>query len=343
MDPAITVIPLVPAGAESEDASPFGEPVSERFKDPAGYLADPDLDAAVRVALLLGMPLLLTGGPGCGKTSVAAWLARRLDLGEPLVFNVKSTTTGRDLLYEFDELARFRDAQARQGEVDESRYLRLNALGLAIALTGVGGQVLGARGTTLRDVAMRSGAVGPADFQRRRVVLVDELDKAPRDTPNDLLLEILEMKFQIRELDAWIEGSPSLRPVVVITSNSEKSLPEPFLRRCVFHHIRTPTDAWRRRIVALRQHPITERTALFDAAMSAFDRISARLGRAPGTAELLAWLTVLDERVRTHLATPDARPPALADVVDGSLGVLAKTTEDLARAKTEIDAFLQGR
>ncbi|MED5621949.1 AAA family ATPase [Ideonella sp. BN130291] len=304
----------------------FGEPVSERFRDPAGYQADDDLDAAVRVALLLGMPLLLTGEPGCGKTSVAGWLARRLGLGEPLVFNVKSTTAGRDLLYEFDELARFRDSQAGQGR-PVTDYLRLNPLGLAILLSTSPHDRLGYHPVSHEALAQRSTmTVMPDTFGQRHVVLIDELDKAPRDTPNDLLLEILEMKFLVREADAWITGNPALRPVVIITSNSEKSLPEPFLRRCVFHHIKAPDDAMRRRIVVGRMHPFAARSQAFDWAMRLFDRLSGNLGRPPGTAELLAWLTVLEERART---LPLARP---AELAAGTLGALAKTREDLDRA-----------
>lgn len=319
----------------------FGPPVSELYRDPAGYQASPALVAAVEVAQLLGMPLLLTGEPGCGKTSVAGWIAWRLDLPAPLEYNVKSTSSGRDLLYEFDELARFRDAQARASDTDLLRYLRLNALGLAIALAGKPDQATSARieEANAASAAERQGssraelvqaATGRdlrARFGQRHVVLIDELDKAPRDTPNDLLHEILNMRFELRELDIWVEGDPDLRPLVVITSNSEKSLPEPFLRRCVFHHIETPSFQARLDIVERRRHPFVQRGDAFGQAMKLFDHLCQELGRAPGTAELLAWLTVLEARATLQ---PDA---GLAQWAAGTLGALAKTREDLERAE----------
>jgi len=192
----------------------------------------------------------------------------------------------------------------------------------------------------LAGPAPEDGSVGNR-FGRRHIVLIDELDKAPRDTPNDLLLEIEEMRFRIRELDAWVDGAPEHRPIVVITSNSEKSLPEPFLRRCVFHHIRSPDDTRRRDIVSRRGHPFAKRVELFDAAMRFFDLLhgaperSPELGRPPGTAELLAWLTVLEERAsRAQVILPKGEVlRSLKGMVRHTLGTLAKTKEDIERAE----------
>jgi MoxR-like ATPase len=327
----------------------LGTPVSELYRDPAGYDPGEDLDAAVRVALLLGMPLLLTGEPGCGKTSVAYWLAWKLQLAgpehrdEPLVYNVKSTSTGKDLLYDFDELARFRDSQPGASRQAPESYLRLNALGRAILFSSDRHRLVRGSSLTYADLVRSEEADSPSEtrFERRHVVLMDELDKAPRDTPNDLLLEIEEMRFRIRELDAWVEGAPERRPIVIITSNSEKSLPEPFLRRCVFHHIRSPDDARRRDIVSRRQHPFARRRELFDSAMQFFDLLHgssdrpSELGRPPGTAELLAWLTVLEERASRAEAmlmkTETVR--SLKGIMRNTLGTLAKTKEDLERAE----------
>lgn len=319
----------------------FGPPVSELYRDPAGYQASPALVTAVEVAQLLGMPLLLTGEPGCGKTSVAAWIAWRLGLAAPLEYNVKSTSSGRDLLYEFDELARFRDAQAQAADKDLLRYLHLNALGLAITLAGDPDEPLLSRSndapqdaTGQRRFHTRAELVQAATgkdlrlrFGQRHVVLIDELDKAPRDTPNDLLNEILNMRFELRELDVQVQGEASLRPLVVITSNSEKSLPEPFLRRCVFHHIETPDADARKEIIQRRQHPFAQRGDAFQQAMRLFDHLCGELGRAPGTAELLAWLTTLEARA---LRDPEA---GFLQWSIGTLGTLAKTKEDLGRAE----------
>jgi MoxR-like ATPase len=147
------------------------------------------------------------------------------------------------------------------------------------------------------------------------------------------------MRFRIGELDAWIEGAPEHRPVVVITSNSEKSLPEPFLRRCVFHHIKSPDDARRREIVARRCHPFVRREAAFEEAMRLFDRLHDRLGRPPGTAELLAWLTALeDEAKRAELRQAAGTPlTSLKGILEPSLGTLAKTKEDLDRAREVVE------
>jgi MoxR-like ATPase len=323
------------------------EPVSDRYKSPEGYDPSPELVAAANVALWLGQPLLLTGEPGCGKTSVGEWLAWQLGLGRPLVHNVKSTTLGRDLLYTFDELARFRDAQARRGSPrPQHHYMRLNALGLAIVLSGQPDTPLSdTPNLTYRDLTESrlpgpSGANLPAKdaephrFGRRHVVLIDELDKAPRDTPNDLLFEIERMEFAIPEIGTVVAGDPSRRPIVIITSNSEKSLPEPFLRRCIFHHIEAPDAGRRRDIIARRQHPFARRQELFTEAMDLFESLREALGRSPGTAELLAWLDVLDAEVQRAVSPVTT----LKGLVRPSLGILAKTREDLERAQAELVA-----
>jgi MoxR-like ATPase len=327
--------------ATSSSPGGIGPPVSELYRDPEGYDPGEDLRSAIDVSLLLGLPLLLTGEPGCGKTSVAYWLAWHLKLGPPLVHNVKSSSLGRDLLYEFDELARFRDSNAGAKQ-DTLNYLRLNALGLAILLSGDPNRSTGYGDFTYAAFAdahlRRTGQqeLAATRFQRQ-VVLIDELDKAPRDTPNDLLAEIDKMEFRIRELDAVIAGEPQSRPIVVITSNSEKSLPEPFLRRCVFHHIKSPDDRRRRDIVGRRKHPFASRTALFDEAMQFFERLRA-LSRAPGTAELLAWLTAMEASVRRREAKLKQPVTSLKGLVKPSLGTVAKTKDDLDLAEREMIA-----
>jgi MoxR-like ATPase len=322
-------------------------PFFDRYKDSRFYDPGPDLEAAVKVALLLGQPLLLTGEPGCGKTSLAYWLADQLEPGaEPLAQVVKSGASGKDLLYGFDELSRFRDAYggpaARRPLVD---YLEFRALGRAILFSG------GPEAPLIVEASGRSPEGSPLTVnrdlyrqafpaRRRNVVLIDEMDKAPRDTPNDLLSEIERMEFHIPELGVAVRGDKDCRPVVVITSNSDKSLPEPFLRRCVYHHIPAPDAVRRRAIVAARRPPLALRPdiALFEDALATFETIRVGIGaggRQPGTAELLAWLDVIDQLYAADAARLMNNPAALA----ATLTALAKTKEDrdLVRRIVRID------
>src|SRR5215475_5318615 len=181
--------------------------------DPFGpYILLPQLATTVNVALALNQPLLVTGEPGCGKTALAWAVAVQLGC-RVLEFHTKSTSTARDLLYQIDSLRRFHDASTGDARArDASAYLAYRALGEAI------------RSPTAT------------------VVLIDEIDKAPRDFPNDLLNELDRMEFDVPELpDDQRRKASVARPIVIITSNSERQLPLPFLRRCVFHHIEFPS------------------------------------------------------------------------------------------------------
>ena len=331
---------LVPKRDGPRSQLDLPEPFFNRYEDPNLYDPGPALTAAVNVALLLGQPLLLTGEPGCGKTSLAYWLAHELGLSRPLVQVVKSTTSGKDLLYRFDDLARFRDAQGGPEAVrPQEDYLEFSALGQAI-LFSAGPEALlipdveGAEttGATTHDDIYRGSF--PAD--RRQVVLIDELDKAPRDTPNDLLSEIERMEFRIPELGVTVRGEETRRPVVVITSNSDKSLPEPFLRRCVYHHIPAPDHARRAEIIALRKPVLMRREALFEDAMRTFEVLRTEIGargRQPGTAELLAWLDTVNSAYPAPARMLKEHPELLA----ATLGTLGKTRDDLALIKQILD------
>ncbi len=237
------------------------------FAEAGSYLADDDLAEAVNVALAVGQPLLVTGEPGCGKTRLAWSMAHELGLGDPLPFYTRSTSRAQDLLYTFDAVRRFYDIQAKDSRAEVARnYVRYGPLGEAIA------------------------------GKERRLVLIDEIDKAPRDFPNDLLNEIDRMSFDVHELEGD-EGrkASTVRPVVLITSNSERQLPLPFLRRCVFHHILFPSRQKLVDIVSERLKPLDLDGALIAAAVDKFRQVREIKGftKKPATGELLSWLVAL--------------------------------------------------
>jgi MoxR-like ATPase len=290
-----------------------------QLADPDGYLAGPGLVDAVNVALVLGQPLLLTGEPGTGKTQLAFSLAYELGLNPVLKFEVKSTTRARDLFYSFDALSRF---QADRG-TEPSNFVTLNALGLAI--------LLAAEHRPDALVARAGAECGP---KSRSVVLIDEIDKAPRDVPNDILNEIEEMYFRIPELGSLaIEADRDLAPIIILTSNSEKALPDAFLRRCVYYNIPFPTPEELREIVHQRLGAFASGSGpLVEDTLTIFH--SARephwgLRKRPGTVELLNWLLVLRERgasLQTQLRETD-------HLVETAYPTLFKTGEDQARAR----------
>ncbi|MEO8938643.1 MAG: MoxR family ATPase [Burkholderiaceae bacterium] len=327
------------------------------------YRPDPGLAAAANVAILLGQPLLLTGEPGTGKTRFAYAMASELGLGEVLECFVKSSTSAKDLFYSFDELARFRDIHANE-HLPLQRYLSFHGLGKAILFAGGPDRALKvlpgrafesapSRGLSKEPVlARRDAAAGrpqtfgdlypatafPPNGPRASVVLVDELDKAPRDTPNDMLNEIERLGFDIPELGVRVEvpGDATVRPIVVITSNSEKSLPDPFLRRCVYFDIPFPVDDLRE-IVYAQVCWLTE-GMLLDEALEVFAllRDRSRIQRPPGTAELLAWLDVLGYDAMKPADSLRDRFRGTTDkdleIVQATLATLAKRPEDRATA-----------
>jgi MoxR-like ATPase len=294
---------------------------------PEYYDADPELVDAVNVALLMGKPLLLTGEPGTGKTQLAHRLAWELGFDTPLTFETKSNSAARDLFYTYNVLSRFYDAQCNKPGEDRG-YITYHALGLAILL---------ANSPETVEVLL------PDDFShtgpRRSVVLIDEIDKAPRDFPNDILNEIEQMYFRIPELgNRSVSAAPEMSPVTVITSNSEKHLPDPFLRRCVYHHIRFPEPDRMRRIVANRLRHIPLRSGasadpdeafLADATALFFDLRDedGRISRKPATAELIVWLQAMRE-------LSDSPNPIAGDreCAVRTLGALVKS-EDLDAAR----------
>ncbi len=312
----------------------------ESLRDPEHYLASRDLATAVNVALTLGMPLLLTGEPGSGKSRLAHSIAWELDLGDPHEFVVKSDTQGKDLFYSFDTVGRFHASQVKQGEIDPRQFLTFNALGKALLYAKSAEYLTDILGIKLERIKHPKSP-------RRSVVLIDGIDKAPRDVPNDLLTEIEQMRFRIPEIES-VKGLEDLeiglnndeqqnRPIVVITSNSEKSLPDAFLRRCVYFHLSFPkfkadleadesadqAEVTVERIVEERLgHRYQGRGATFvrDAlSLFRFLRLPGRgLVRPPSLAELLNWLDYLlpiaqgDDQIPSHLHELEPEPLALS-------------------------------
>ena len=234
---------------------------SDRFEGTSNYIATDDLKIAVNAAVALERPLLIKGEPGTGKTVLAYEIARALNA--PLItWHVKSTTKAHNGLYEYDAVSRLRDSQLGEARVHDVRnYLKPGKLWEAFT--------------------------SPV----RPVLLIDEIDKADIEFPNDLLQELDRMEFFVQETGETIRAA--VRPIVVITSNNEKELPDAFLRRCFFHYIRFPDDETMKAIVEVHFPGIKPR--LVSEALKTFYEIrdTPGLKKKPSTSELLDWLKLL--------------------------------------------------
>lgn len=314
-------------------ATPQSIPVSTvvRHCRPELYLPDQGLIDAANVALLLGQPLLLTGEPGTGKTQFAYHLAWELGFGEPLKFETKSTSVASELFYIYNTVGRFHAAQTGEGSQNSVDYITYNALGEAILRA---------------NSADAIQPLVPVDHQhqgpRRSVVLIDEIDKAPRDFPNDILNELEGMYFRVPELgNVEVRAGSDFAPVVIITSNSEKHLPDAFLRRCVYYHIQFPDQERLENICLgrLGQSMLAGQPLLQDA-LELFLELrnpANNLRKPPATAELLNWLLAIST---VH---PDPGMP-LADSPNSALqtlGAVTKTREDHEVAETVVRAWLE--
>jgi len=279
-----------------DGSSPSGDTTSSREAH-GRYLAAPRLAIAVNTALALEQPLLVTGEPGTGKTALAWSVAHELGLGPVLEFHTSTDSQARDTLYTFDHMARFYDAQTMNNRAAEpSRYVFRQALGKALLA------------------------------QTPRVVLIDEIDKASRDFPNDLLNVLDRMEFTVHETGEFVRAIH--RPIVIITSNSERQLPDPFLRRCVFHFIEFPTAGHLRAILQERIGHLALPERLLNLAVARFleFRNQAAIEKLPSTAELISWVRVLG-RAGVNVSQLEGTPLGELPM----LGALIKTQSDLMR------------
>ncbi|MGN0132666.1 MAG: AAA family ATPase [Lachnospiraceae bacterium] len=262
------------------------------FQSTADYVASPELLASVNVAIALEKPLLIKGEPGTGKTMLAKAVAN--SLGKKLIiWNIKSTTKAQDGLYMYDTIQRLYDGQFGEEGVDDiSRYIKLGKLGEAF------------------------------EEEEQVILLIDEIDKADLEFPNDLLWELDQMEFYIHETKRTVKAKQ--RPIVIITSNAEKELPDAFLRRCIFHYIDFPDEELMEQIV--RTHYPDVEANLLKNAMDVFYQIRSirDIRKKPSTSELIDWINALQmngiepDRIRAELPF---------------VGVVVKKDEDLETVK----------
>ena len=262
--------------------------MSETFQGSQDYVASEELMRAVNIAMVLQKPLLIKGEPGTGKTVLAEAIAKSLGK-ELIIWNIKSTTKAQDGLYVYDVVQRLYDSQfGGEGVDDIEKYVKLGKLGEAFT----------------------------ADDQV--ILLIDEIDKADLEFPNDLLWELDRMEFHIPETGRTVTAKH--RPIVIITSNAEKELPDAFLRRCVFHYIAFPDKELMAEIVRVHFPDLDER--LLTQVLEAFYRIRQmpQIKKKPSTSEIIDWIQAL-----IHGGYDPDR--VVAEVP--YLGVLLKKNEDI--------------
>ena len=230
------------------------------FSDTKNYISTADLNIAVNASISLEKPLLVKGEPGTGKTELARQIAESLGL-EIIEWNIKSTTKAQQGLYEYDAISRLRDSQLNKNVTDISKYIKKGKIWNAF------------------------------ESKKKTVLLIDEIDKADIEFPNDLLQELDKMEFYVYEIDKLVKSNN--RPIVIITSNNEKELPEAFLRRCFFHYIKFPDMSTLKKIVKVHFPDIKK--SLLDIALKNFFQIRdvPGLKKKPSTSEALDWIKLL--------------------------------------------------
>ena len=257
------------------------------------YVATEDLTIAVNAAVTLERPLLIKGEPGTGKTELAKQVARGLGL-QMIEWNVKSTTKAQQGLYEYDAVSRLRDSQLGEKKVhDVKNYIKKGKLWQAF------------------------------DMEEKVVLLIDEIDKADIEFPNDLLQELDKMEFFVYETGETVVARQ--RPIVIITSNNEKELPDAFLRRCFFHYIRFPDEETLRKIVKVHHPGVKD--ALLTTALTQFFELREQPGvkKKPSTSEVLDWLKLL---LAEDLSAEDIKRDG-ANALPKLHGALLKNEQDV--------------
>jgi len=271
--------------------------MGQKFESTNDYVASDNLMASVNIAVALQKPLLIKGEPGTGKTMLAEAVAGSLGK-KLLIWNIKSTTKAQDGLYVYDTIQRLYDGQfGEEGVEDIAKYIKLGKLGDSF------------------------------DSEEQVILLIDEIDKADLEFPNDLLWELDQMEFYIHETKRIVKAKK--RPIVIITSNAEKELPDAFLRRCIFHYIEFPDKELMEEIV--RSHYPDVEDILLKNAMETFYNIRSirDIRKKPSTSELLDWIKALEiggmspDKIKTELPF---------------MGILVKKDEDLDTVKMSINS-----
>lgn len=270
--------------------------MQQEFGSTKEYVASKQLMASVNVAIALQKPLLIKGEPGTGKTMLAQAVAKSLNK-KLIIWNIKSTTKAQDGLYMYDTIQRLYDGQFGEEGVDDiARYIKLGKLGEAF------------------------------EEEEQVILLIDEIDKADLEFPNDLLWELDQMEFYIHETKRTVKAKQ--RPIVIITSNAEKELPDAFLRRCIFHYIDFPDEALMEEIVRTHYPEVEEN--LLKNAMDVFYQIRSLkdIRKKPSTSELIDWINALQiggisaDKIKSELPF---------------VGVIVKKDEDLEGLKQRIN------